>query len=165
MQTDHSHKYNPATVTFALQERDIQNIYKKERKTVNRHYIFGLIIFAAIAAATYFLEVKFLPWIAGGMAAMITVVYLIVTLIAKHNHKKQMKLWKIKLYNFSLRGEWLHVAMKDDRSAFHQHTISTEKVKISVDEEYLSFRHDGKLYVIPNRVLSKNSPFLQLPRI
>lgn len=162
MQTDHSYMYNPATVTFDLQERDIQNIYKKEREPVNRHYLFGLIIFAAIAAATYFLDVQFLPWIAAGMAVIITAVYIIVTIIAKRNHKKQMRLWKIKLYNFSLCGAWLHVAMKDDRSAFHQQSIPVEDVKPSLDGEYFSFRYGRKLYVIPQRVLSKNSPFLQM---
>ncbi len=162
MQTDHSYIYNPATVTFAMQESDIQNIYKKERRSVNRHYLFGLIIFTVIAVATYFLDVHFLPWIAGGMAAIITVVYLIVTIIAKRNYKKQMQLWKIKLYNFSLCGEWLHIAMKDDQSTFHQYTIPVEDVKPSLDGEYFSFRHNRKLYVIPQRVLSKNSPFLQL---
>lgn len=162
MQTDHSYTYTPATVTFTLQERDIQNIYKKERKQVNRHYVFGLIIFATIAAAAYFLEVQFLPRIADGMAAIITAAYLVVTIIAKHNHKKQLRLLKIKLYNFSLRGEWLHVAMKDNRSAFHQRSIPVESVKPSWDGEYFSFRYNRKLYVIPGRVLPKNSPFLQL---
>lgn len=162
MKTDHSYTHHPTTVTFALQERDIQNIYKKERRHVNRHYVFGLLLFAAIAAAAYLLEVQFLPQIAGGMAAIITAAYLVVTIIAKRNHKKQMRLLKIKLYNFSLHGEWLHVAMKDNRSAFHQHSIPVESVKASLDGEYFSFRYNRKLYVIPERVLSKNSPFLQL---
>lgn len=170
MQTNLSHTYNPtatynlATVTFALQEQDVQTIYKRERRRVNLHYVFGLIFFAAIAVAGYFLDLLFLTWIACGMAAILTVVYLIGALLAKRDHKKQLRLWKIKLYNYTLDGERIYAAMKDDKYAFHQYSVPLKKVKPSLDGEYFSFHYKGKLRVIPRRVLPTNSPFLQLIR-
>ena len=102
MQTNLSHTYNPtatynlATVTFALQEQDIQTIYKRERRRVNLRYVFGLIFFAAIAVAGYFLDLLFLTWIACGMAAILTLVYLIGALLARRDHKRQLRIWKNK---------------------------------------------------------------------
>lgn len=166
-----SHVCNPetlrnfASVTFALQEQDVRTIYKKERRRVNLRYLFGLIFFAAIAVATYFLtDLPFLTWIACSIVGLLIVVYLIGAMVAKHNYKRQLRILDIKLYNYTLDGQWVYMAMKDDRSAFHRCYVPLKKVKPSLDGEYFSFPYKGKFCVIPRRVLPQNSPFLQLIR-
>ncbi len=151
-------------VTFELTKDEVESIYKPVKKRAIINYVIFAVLFAALTAVAFALELPIIPWVLLVAITLGTIVYIFTVLKIDRELKKQLSILDIKRYNFALYLDELVVTVKDDVAPFNEYIVPIDDVNAKLINGIWTLRYKGRVYALPVRVLREKSRYYKHAR-